>query len=310
MSISIKSDLTIIKILVLGDLNIDVIFESIQLGQNKPANPEKVVGGVGVNASLAFKNENFIPIIHGKVGNDYYGKIIIDKLIREEVLSLIEIDDKKPTCLCNILYFSNNDYLRTIFYDNYNANDYDINALIKVISEINLNISDYIYLPLYLIPQVNYDLNYCYKYYSILKKSKAKHIIDIVPHKLYDFISIKEFCFIFNNAVFVIIGEYKTFMNLIDTDLVIGECDSPSDLEYLTISENFHSKYYVCRFGEGSISLQSVFFVDNNSNIIFIEKNINTGYTSLLNSSLKRGYGDILTAKTLKKIISFDKIKN
>ena len=295
------------RILVIGDINIDILYHNVQFGQNRPHKPIKTVGGTGINASIAFKNEDFFPIIFGKIGADYYGEIILNSLNLEKIDSFLEIDKQKPTCLCNIIYFNNNDILRTVFYDSYNTNDYDINNLKEVISSIHLDNNDYIFLSLYLIPHVDFDLKYCSDFYNVLIETKASIIIDLVPHDIYDLCTFSELKFIFDKPVFAIIAEFRTYMALLNAKYRTCELIVPHEPEYLEIAHNFKSYYHICRFGTGNISNQSVYSVDDNNSINYIEKDMDTGYT-LLESTMKRGFGDVLTSKTLKKILSLTNI--
>lgn len=301
MAAKIKKDNE--RIFVIGDLNIDLVFQNVQIGNNKPVKTEKIVGGTGVNASLAFKKNNFIPITFGKVGNDYYGRLILDKLNSENITSIIEIDENKPTCICNIIYFKDRKHLRTIFYDYNNANDYDIDNLKKALDLVNLNKNDFIFLTLYIVPQVKLDLKYCCNFFNILKGTNAKIIIDLVPHDIYNYSTFSDLNFIFNYPVFAIVGEYKTFKKLMNPSCRIKKTDTPDESDLFAISKYFKSKYYICRYGEGNISFQSVFYISSSKKISFIEKEIDTGYSSIAQFN-NRGFGDILTSKTLKKILN------
>lgn len=313
MIINIKNNVQKIKIpkkrtriLVIGDLNIDIIFQGVQVGENRSFCPEIIVGGTGINASIAFKRNNYTPILFGKVGHDYYGDLIIKKLKSQNIISIIEIDKKKPTCLCNIIYFENKDYLRTIFFDNNNTNDYDILNLSKALEIINLNIKDYVFLTLHFILRLNKTKNNFYNFYSEITKTKAKIIIDLTPHDIYKHISKKELNYIFSHSIFAVIGEHNTFMKILNTNYYSPNIDNkPKESEYLEIEKYFNSEYYLCRFGNGNISFQSVYYITKQKKIIYLEKNKNTGYDLLLDYSTKRGFGDILTSNSLTKIIKY-----
>lgn len=286
------------NILVIGDLNYDLVYDGIVIGQNNDVKPFRVAGGSGLNACIEFKKAGYSPFLVGKVGDDVYGRCILEKIEIEGLNSFVVVDKVLPTCVCNIFYLKDKDSGRTIFFDNKNTNDYDLKQLNNAMVKLVLTENDYIYLTLYLFVHYQYDMNLCAEYINAIKRSKLKIIVDIVPHNMYLHISGSDLSFLFDGGVFAVIGEYDTFIGLMDDPDKKSHNNCPCYDDYFDISEHYKSEYYICRFGYHNISCQTIFF-RLGEELVFIERDKDTGYLSIDDKSKRRGYGDYLTSVAL-----------
>jgi len=292
------SDVSKNQILVIGDLNVDNVVHDIDLGDSQSIISERRIGGSGLNSAIAFKNEKLDPIVFGAVGNDMNGKEITMYLSSKNISNKIRINENKATCLCNILYFNQGDEFRTIYYDIDNANEYDSKELAKVLEELNLGDDDYIFICLHILPQTSFDIERCKQFFKLLKTSKAKIIVDIVPHELFNNVSFDELKSILSFKVYAIIAEAKTLSGFLKMKWVSHQI--PTDEDYLFFKEYFNSKYLICRYGIGNIEYQTTLYSDKNGNLTFLERDTKTGYLTVPEEE-KRGFGDVLTAKTINK---------
>lgn len=285
------------RILIIGDLNIDIIINNISIGANKSISSKRMIGGSGINSAIAFNSYNLNSVVFGSVGDDFYGKDILRKLSAMEIKSTIRINNNKPTCLCNILYFDEGDEYRTIFYDADNANDYNYDHLKEVINGLNLTYNDYVFITLYMFPQLSFDLLHCKKIFALIKEVKSNIVIDIVPHTLFNDITYKDLNRIIDFKAHTIIAEARTFSGFLGVDW--NNHRIPTDDDYQLFAQKFSSKYLICRYGIANIEYQTILQIEKNKEIIFLERDIKTGYLTLPESE-KRGFGDVLTAKILK----------
>lgn len=286
------------KILVIGDLNYDLIYEGIVIGQNNDIKPYRVAGGSGLNAAIEFKKAGYSPFLIGKVGDDVYGRCLLEKIESERLDSFIIVDKINPTCVCNIFYLSDKQLGRTIFFDNKNTNDYDLKQLDNIMNEFASIENGYIYLTLYLFVHYQYNMNKCAEYINALKKSKLKIIVDIVPHNLHLHVSKDDLDFLFDEGVYAVVGEYNTFIGLMGDFNKRSDGYCPSYEDYFDISKRYKAEYYICRFGEHNISYQTIYYRAGDE-LIFIERDKDTGYQRLEDVTRRRGYGEYLTTKAL-----------
>jgi sugar/nucleoside kinase (ribokinase family) len=108
------------KVFVTGDLAVDNVVTGIALGGiTRVAYAPPAVGGSAYNAAIAFKHAGFSPIVFGKVGKDANGNLILSTLERDGIYHFIDRDDSNPTCSCNIIYFQDQEHLRTIYYSKF-----------------------------------------------------------------------------------------------------------------------------------------------------------------------------------------------
>lgn len=153
---------------------------------------------------------------------------------------------------------------------------------------------DYIFVTLYMLPQLNYDLEYCKKLFLLLKQTKTKIVVDLVPHTLFKNIKLNDLNYIIGYKVYAIIAETRTYLGLLNNNFVLHEYEN----HHKTIANNYNAEYYITRHGKANIEFQTIFHIDNKNKIQYIEKNRKTEYLKQTSEN-KRGYGDILTAHTI-----------
>ncbi|OFX60856.1 MAG: hypothetical protein A2046_14625 [Bacteroidetes bacterium GWA2_30_7] len=287
------------RILVIGDLNVDEIVDSGAdiYGQNKPINGKTKIGGTGYNAAIAFKDEQFYPIVFGNVGNDVYSEEIKRELKNSGFHSFIGTSNK-PTGRCTLVYYEN--HHRSLFYNKDNANDYDINNLNQTLALADINDKDVVFLTSYLFTAKKYDLDGCKKIIDTLFDTGAKIVLDVVPHDIYNKITVHQFVSCFKSQLYAVIGEFQTFMWFIHkNDGTIPY--EPKTKNLKEIIKQFNSKYVICRYGgDGHIEKESIYY-ENEEDLEYICNDTSTGYEKL-ESDKKRGFGDRLAAKALIKI--------
>ncbi len=97
------------RVLVLGDLNVDYLMNYLEIKGGVITNkPKPKIGGTGINAAQAFYEEDLVPILFGKVGNDQEGRLIIQDLRGRDFYSLLGSHPTMPTGSCQITFFPDN----------------------------------------------------------------------------------------------------------------------------------------------------------------------------------------------------------
>jgi pfkB family carbohydrate kinase len=285
------------KMFVTGDLNIDNVVTGVTLGGiTRVAFNPPVVGGSAYNAAIAFDREGFQTIIFGKVGADHGGDLILTALQKHRIKYHVARDEAKPTGTCNIIYFEGHEHPRTIYYWGSNANDYDLASLRMALRKAALVEGDFIFSPLHIYDQTNHNRQMCRDFFDVLRSCRARVIIDVVPHRIYESLNADDLREIIGGPAFMIIGEFRTFMNLIGVDPNdIGSVPGESDCN--RIADHFNAEYFLCRYGFGNISHERVFRRMQKA-VEFLNRPTHTGYERVPDVK-KRGFGDWLTAKTL-----------
>jgi sugar/nucleoside kinase (ribokinase family) len=288
------------KVFVTGDLNIDNMITGVALGKitRVPYIPP-VVGGSAYNAAVAFKHAGFHPIVFGKIGDDDGGDLILSALERQGIDYLIDRDNAKPTGTCNIIYFRGEEYPRTIYYWSANANDYNTESLQLALKKADLSEDDFIFSSLHLYDQTDGDLDHCRAFFAELRSSGSRVIVDIVPHTIYDIFDVAVLKDIISGSVFMMIGEYRTFMNLIAVGAYADD-RTPTQADCEQIARHLEAEYFLCRYGIGNISRELVFRRTHEA--VKLLWTAETGYEHLPDVE-KRGFGDYLTASTLSQIV-------
>ncbi len=285
-------------VFVTGDLNVDHVATNVVLGGiTRVAHNPPTVGGSALNAAFALRAAGFHSVVFGKVGADADGDHILSALSTHQIQCFVNRHNSRPTGSCNIIYFEGEKYPRTIYYACGNANDYEIDSLDEALRAAALTQNDFVFSPLHLYDQTDGDRNHCRAFFHKLRSSGARVIVDVVPHGIYELLDAMTLVDIIGGPVFVMIGEYRTFMNL------TAACadDMPTQADCDRIAQHFESTYFLCRFGIGNISRELV-FRRTATGADIIEAAAETGYESLPDVE-KRGFGDRLTASTLKRIL-------
>ncbi len=83
----------------------------------------------------------------------------------------------------------------------------------------------------------------------------AKIVLDLVPHNMYETVSLVEFKKIIGNRVSMLVGEYDTLMRLIGHPVLHNE---PQVGDLVLLFASLSSEFLVLRYGAGNISRQMV----------------------------------------------------
>jgi 3,4-dihydroxy 2-butanone 4-phosphate synthase/GTP cyclohydrolase II len=281
-------------IFVVGDLNVDYLLsETNLLGQNVKNSPPPVVGGTGFNAARTFKYKGFEPIIFGKIGNDREGQLIRQELEKVKFRSLVQVSENKNTGRCH-LYFDESKQERLLIKEEHNANDYDLNRLKQALVHSGIGEKDHIFIVGHFLVRHNRDD--ARELMSLLSKTKARIILDVVPHTMHREMKLSDFNYAVGDNAHVIIGEYPTLMGLIEPKV---EKDTPDNEDWVAMLKTFRSQFLVVRYGKGNISRQTICTRVGDSGFQILEDE-DTGYL-YATSEEKRGFGDGLTADFLIK---------
>jgi sugar/nucleoside kinase (ribokinase family) len=258
---------------------------------------EPVPGGTALNAALAFQKwSSFKPVVLGKVGADVPGRLITETLEQNGIISLVSISQTRPTGSCTLVYHDN---LRLLLKDDGGANDYDLDNL-KRTSRLGFFMSsnDIIFMAGHFLTRCS--ITHSQKMIETAAAMGAPIILDLVPHNLYEKISIDDLALIIKDYCTVIIAEYRTFMALLKAPIHTnnGE-DEPTTEDVSLIFSHLNVKKIVLRYGTGNIAKQMV--CSYNQDGITIEEKIETGYENIKPFE-RSGFGDKLTANLLDKI--------
>ena len=282
------------KVVIISDLNVDYIYDLKALNSSPRDNQspaQRELGGCAYNSAIAFREQNLDPIIIGSVGRDNDGAFIIQELENYKIPAFISQNDGK-TGRCSICYSGVD---RVITYDDVNANIYDDRLIRYSIRSISLSSSDVIFLTSHLFFRAqtsNVD-----SIFSAIYESKAKIVLDLVPHDLYKKLTFEKISNYISSNIDILITEYRTLCLLLDKE-------ASSELDKTIIEEflyNLNVHYLVLRFGIGEISKEAILEKRGQNQIELVEL-CDTGYESL-DSEKRKGFGDILTAKIIKKYL-------
>src|SRR6185295_17258004 len=125
----------------------------------------------------------------------------------------------------------------------------------------------------------------------------ASVILDVVPHNIYQRITLRQFNQIVRDRTNVIIAEFSTLMRLVDPTLVPGD---PTEEDWELLSANYGTETFVIRYGAGNISKQQIRQRQGHDELQILEPELNTGFANL-NPYERRGFGDVLTAEVISK---------
>ena len=294
-------DESLAKVFVTGDLNVDNIATGVVFGGITRVNAiRRAVGGSAYNATIAFQDAGFTPFLHGKIGSDSNGDLIMDELKIRGIHTLINRDAAKPTGTCHIVYSRDHQHLRTVYYTGDNANDYSTASLKRALYSADLGAADFIFASLHMYDQTEQNESTCRAFFALLRDSGAQLIVDIVPHTIYKSLNVESICRIVGSPPFMFIGEYRTYMNLIDPAWGDRDC-TPSETDCRLIANRFAAQYFACRYGIGNIS-RELLFQRSASSILLLGPERQTGFDGIPDIE-KPGFGDRLTADNLRKIL-------
>jgi pfkB family carbohydrate kinase len=294
------------KVFVTGDLFIDNVVVGLKLGAvNRIPRGAQVPGGSAFNAALAFKREGFDPVVFGTVGRDPAGDVIVRELRKHGIDQFITRSNGRPTAQCNILHFRDGDELRTIYYEIENANTYDAAILRDAIKAANLGPRDYLFSPLYIVEQMRDQLDGCRHFMAELAATQARLIVDLVPHRLYEFCDAAMLRELIVGDPWLVVGSLETFSGLMGRARD-GVKSVPTRRDCENIAREFKAEHFTCRYGVGNID-NEIFFDANvgaGADDIIVH---NTGYAAL-SPDETRGFGDLLTARAVRTLAGLDEI--
>jgi hypothetical protein len=288
------------KVLVTGDLCLDNVIFDLQLGGvNRIPSGQPAAGGSAFNAALAFKREGFDPIVFGAVGDDPAGDIILNELERNGIGQLITRDQDRPTAQCNILHFRGPDGLRTIYYEADNANTYDVELLRDAIGRAGLGSGDFLFSSLYIIEQMDRQIPSCRPFLDELSAAPGQLIVDLVPHRLYDFCDADAIRSLLTGDTWLMIGEFLTFFHLIHRMSEPAPA-APTRQDCELIARTFGARHFSCRYGVAGIGYEILFSHDVHRQPGEPVPQ-DTGYARLRPDQI-RGFGDLLTARAVRAL--------
>lgn len=287
-------------IVVISDLNVDEILylrddDGKFCGFREGI--KETTGGCAFNAASIFKKENLDPIILGSVGDDANGKLVLKDLEKHDLKAFL-YKSCKPTGKSQILYRNDR---REIFSDSENANEYD-SKIAAMMGAMRLNGDNIIYVTTHMLMRGTRENVMAIS--DSLYQSKAKIVIDIVPHNIYKSTTWDYLCEVFRQPVFMLICELKTMISfhpgLSDT---IGEEEEVEDQVFEEVLGNVCSskmdmEYLVLRYGYQNIGKQRVYKKHGAKfKLCFDER---TGFKKI-EPQKRIGYGEVLTAILLEK---------
>lgn len=278
------------KIVIVSDLNVDCVCDLKVLNSSSGSNPfQRQLGGCAYNSAIAFKEQGLYPIIIGSVGRDGDGAFIIQELEKNKIRAFISQNDGK-TGHCSICYNGDD---REIAYDDKNANTYDNRLICASIRLTSLSSSDVVFLTSHLFFRAQTNTK---DIFSEINMSNTKIVLDLVPHDLYKKLSFEKISSYITGNIEILISEYKTLCLLL-----FKEVSSEPDK---TIIEEVFKKlgihYLVLRYGMGEISKEEIW--ENRWHGPYLKDRHDTGYGNLAPEK-RKGFGDILTGRIIKKYI-------
>jgi sugar/nucleoside kinase (ribokinase family) len=284
------------KIYVIGQLNIDYIVSAKTLpNQHVSSGSTPLVGGTAFNAARALKDRNFEPIIIGKVGIDHHGALIKQAIREAGIGSIIREEEARPTGCCHIV-FSDPDhsceYYKTSPDD---ANQFDLDFFKHVCDVISKD--DFVFLAGHFLR--HRDTSEKKEFIDILARKAGRIILDLVPHNIYQSITLAEFNEIVRDRASVIIAEFITLWRLIAPDSL---SQAPQEDDWESIFANYQAEMFVVRYGLGNISKQQIRQRPQHRPALILEPERDTGFANL-KSAERRGFGDALTADFLSKFL-------
>lgn len=287
-------------VVIISDLNVDeIMYIQDGIGDfNGFDNMKEITtGGCAFNSARIFKEEKLDPIIIGSVGNDSDGKLILEDLEKHNLKAYIYLSDR-PTGKSGILYRKDS---REIHSQPQNANEYD-SKISTIMNSMSLKEENLVYITTHIL--FRSDKENISAIINSIYKSKAKIVVDIVPHDIYTRITWNSFCETFNRTFFMLICELKTFISLNpELNYIIGNEEQVEDRIFEDVLEkiytsNLDMEYLVLRYGYENIGKQRVYKKIGGVFNLYIDEE--TGFKKI-QIDKRRGYGEILTAKLLKK---------
>ena len=290
------------RVLIFGDLNIDRYIDD--------KDREDEVGGTAYNAWLAFQEQNFMSILFGSIGDDENGIKIEKKIIEHNNYAFLRVNETiyegtKESIKTPVVKIHKTGDPERPFHHEWdifdNANDYSSEFIEKTRILTDLNKNDFVYVTSYLFVQKYWVMEDCKKFFGILKKARAKIILDLAKSSLkkgtpFKITQLKES---FNECkLFAVVGDITTFWQLLGI-----KKDKAEPADYNNILDAFNAEYLICRYVDNNEDqYQAVFRWDPKGMLVNVNPAKKTDFKSQLWEN-KIGYGDKETAKAIRKIL-------
>lgn len=191
------------KVLVLGGTTFDTIISLDKLPEPKPqtihyATFHETLGSTGAGKALNLRKLNIPSVLHSIIGNDFYGKNIIQSLQQEDVTFIYDIDEKGTERHVNLMDSDGN---RISIFVTQSSDEpiFDIPRLEKLIQECDIVV-------LNIIAYTKQLISLCKKY----NKPIWTDLHDYDDHNPYheDFIEIADYIFMSSDNL----SDYKSVM--------------------------------------------------------------------------------------------------
>lgn len=289
-----------IRILVCGDLNFDLFI-------TKSKN-ELEIGGTGYNAAKAFITK-FNTILFGSLGKDSLGLQYAEHLNKQDFKSMVYFEDdtkKHPTCTVGI---NNNGEDDPPFYYDWNpyinANTYDNKKLEAVITLMDLDDQDYVFITSHIFVQKQWDLATCKIFFEIIQTKGSKIILDITGSSLKKEVEIGE-KIISPRSLKDIVNCFDEFgINIIIASLSLLKSEYPSslnnDLDYMNyLLKEINTDHIMYRYTKNDCMTQVLYGKTDAGNTEEKAKIHKEGMNKL-NWEEKKGLTDVMIAGLLAK---------
>ena len=284
------------RIYVIGQLNIDYIVPAGTPGeQHASLSSHPLVGGTAFNAAKALKDRNFEPVIIGKVGSDRHGDFIKQAIRSAGIDFIIKEEAAKPTGCCRIVFSDPDHSCRYYKSSSDDANKFDLDFLKQACDRIGKE--DHVFLAGHFLRHRNTSEKR--ELIDVLARKAGAIILDLVPHNIYQDITLAEFTGIVRDTASVIIAEFVTLWRLIAPD---SRSRAPEEVDWEALFANFQTGILVARYGAGNISKQQIRQRAPHGPALVLEPEKDTGFADL-NPEDRRGFGDALTAAFLSKFL-------
>jgi sugar/nucleoside kinase (ribokinase family) len=289
------------RIFVVGDLNVDYLVSGdrlqsgILVGQSEP-----IPGGNGANAACAFRREGFTSVLIGTVGEDPHARILRDALGAEGVDALLAVDESRPTGVCHIVYAREDRYECKLKLMNRNhANRYEPGVIDRAFRDRGLGASDLLFATTDML--VREGVEVFRQILCIIEQYRPKLIVDLVPHDINKKIGLRDLAAVLSGRVRVLIAEFTTLLEQGETSPARS---APTEEDWRRLFARFDPEILVLRYGCDNVALQAIRRrsqeVDSG---VVLSPEADTGYQDLGSPAEKRGYGDTLTARLVRKLL-------
>lgn len=282
------------RVLVVGDLNVDFIIPERSFHADGIIDaPRPAVGGTAYNAAKHFRDADLNPVLFGRVGGDAHGKLIEDALSDSGITSLVARDAQKQTGTATLVYGDSGK--RIMVQHGESANDYNLSDIEQALVLSRIGADDIVFLVGH--PFVRQSIGECRQLLEMLCGTKARVVLDIVPHNMHERLEVAAFEAIAHGLVHGVIGETETIAGLCGVQNPRSPGDHVRVME--AVFQRLGARLLVLRYGRGGIEKQDVLTFGSDGIVNVLER-IDTNYLATP-PARRSGFGDRLTAAVLVK---------